>query len=1008
MKSKQKLLFLFIFVFSFTYSQEMVVSGTVISSEDNYALPGVSVMNQETNKGASTDFDGKYTIKATKGDILEFSSLGFQIVRITVENASTINVSMLTDREALDEIVVVGYGTQKKADLTSAIVTVDAKDIVKTPTGQVMQALQGKVSGLQVISSGSPGDSPTVRLRGVGSFPGTGNSNPLYVVDGMFYDNIDFVNTSDIESFSVLKDASASAIYGVRAANGVILITTKSGKFNKLTEVNYSTYSGFQVAQNVLKMANTEQFVTLAYESGSQPDIDNVLSAMQRYGRSRINPNVPNVNTDWYKEVLRPALIYSHDLNISSGSETASYSLGANYFSQEGILRMKNEYERFNVRASLDIKANKWLTVGGNIIFSNATKYDDEPGAWNQAYFAVPILPVFDPLNTTATPTAYANAKDIGFRGGQNPFTTLDFNDHRSRIKKTIANFYAQIDLIPEKLSFKTTYNHNYISINRRDVALPYDIGNGVNRLESRLAKSTTTVSNQIWDNILTYTNSFGDHNLTVMGGTSFRDESTEGHTGVGFNFPTDSEKTWYLNFTEQDTREASDFGSREYGLSYFGRFTYDFKEKYLLYGTMRADGTRKYQEKWGYFPAVGLGWVLSKEDFFPESTTLNYLKIRAGWGRLGNDSVGASDGANTTQFIVTAINDQETTGSITTSDFAYLSWEYAEEFNFGLTGKLFDSRLSLEADYYIKDTKNAVIPILRPIIGGSVRRNFGIIRNTGLEMSFDWNDQISEDLSYNISTNFATLKNEARNLSGQEYIDGGSAEFRQRTYVGESLFEFYGTEVAGVYQNDAEITADPTAQDEIANGRSIIPGDFKYKDQNDDGVIDGDDRVLLGSYLPSFTYGINLGINYKNFEFTTSMFGQTGNKVLNRKRGEIIFTQGLNSDADFAINRWHGEGTTNSYPSSQGIRKGWNQKLSNFYVEDGSFFRIQNIQIAYNLKSKNLFGLNIPETRIYFTADRPFSFFSYNGFNPDVANGVDTQNYPTPSTYTIGVNIKI
>ena len=277
MKSKQKLLFLFIFVFSFTYSQEMVVSGTVISSEDNYALPGVSVMNQETNKGASTDFDGKYTIKATKGDILEFSSLGFQIVRITVENASTINVSMLTDREALDEIVVVGYGTQKKADLTSAIVTVDAKDIVKTPTGQVMQALQGKVSGLQVISSGSPGDSPTVRLRGVGSFPGTGNSNPLYVVDGMFYDNIDFVNTSDIESFSVLKDASASAIYGVRAANGVILITTKSGKFNKLTEVNYSTYSGFQVAQNVLKMANTEQFVTLAYESGSQPDIDNVL-----------------------------------------------------------------------------------------------------------------------------------------------------------------------------------------------------------------------------------------------------------------------------------------------------------------------------------------------------------------------------------------------------------------------------------------------------------------------------------------------------------------------------------------------------------------------------------------------------------------------------------------------------------------------------------------------------------------------------------------------------------
>ncbi len=1002
MKTKFILLLFSFLIFTSSYAQQTEITGTVTSFDDNMTLPGVNIVIKGSTKGVSTDFDGNYKINVNDGDVLEFSFIGYKTMEIVVNNQTTIDVALQTDAESLDEIIVVGYGTQKKSDLTGAITTIKSDEIVKTPTGQAMQAMQGKVAGLQVVSTGSPGDSPTVRVRGVNSYPGSGNSNPLYIVDGMFYDNIDFLNTYDIESMSVLKDASSSAIYGVRASNGVILIETKSGKFNRVPEITYNTYMGYQVAQNVLKMANAEQFTTMAYESGSQSDIDNILNAMQRYGRSRVNPNIPDVNTDWYNEVIKPGLIYNHDLDVTGGGENVSYSIGGNYFSQEGILKTKNKYERFNLRARIDVKAKDWLTIGSNVIFSNATKYDAETSAWNQAYFAVPILPIYDELNTEAYPTNYANAQDLGYRSGQNPFPTLDFNNNKSKIRKTIANFYLNFDLIPEKLSFKTTYSHSNISLNRRNVDLPYFIGNDFQRPDSGIVKTTETISNQIWDNVLTYTDSFNNHNLTVMGGTSYRDESFQWLSGSGLNFPTENEETWYLNFVDPETETNSDGGSREYGLSYFGRVSYNYDNKYLVYATMRADGSRKYQEKWGYFPAVGLGWVLTEEEFLKDNKILEFFKLRAGWGKLGNDSVASSVGANITSVTTTAIDDEQITGTITSSDFAYLKWEYTEELNFGISSRLFDSHLSIEADYYIRDTKDAVIPILRPLIGGSVRRNLGEIRNSGFEMALSWNDQISEDWSYHISGNFATLKNEVRDLNGQEYIDGGSAEFRQRTYVGESLFAFYGREIDGVYQNDAEIQADPIA---IDNG--LVPGDFKYKDQNNDGILDDDDRVILGSYLPSFTYGAEIGVNYKNFEFSASLYGQTGNKILNRKRGEIIWTSDLNMDADLAINRWHGEGTTNSYPSSAGLRKGWNQKMSDFFVEDGSFFRIQNIQVAYTLDNKQLFGANMPLVRISMTADRPLTIFKYNGFNPEIANGIDTQNYPTPSVYTLGLNIK-
>ncbi len=1004
MKIKDILLLIsFLLFVGYTNAQDNITVRGVVTDTDNQPLPGASVIVKGTTTGTQTDFDGNFVLGNVPGNgTLVFSYLGFTTVEIPVNNQTSFTILLEEDAQTLDEVVVVGYGEMRVKDLTSAITTIKSEELAATPTGQAMQALQGKVAGLQIVGNGSPGQSPTVRVRGIGSYD-QGASGPLYVVDGMFFNNIDFLNTSDITSISILKDASAAAIYGVRAANGVVLIETKSGSPNQRPEITYDGYSGFQVAQNILKLANAEQFTTIAMESGSAPDAQFILNAMQRYGRSRVNPNVPNVNTDWYDEITRQALITSHSIGITGGSEDATYSIGANYFGQQGILKMKNQYDRFNLRSKIDFKVSDWLSVGGNIIISNATRYDAENSAWRSAYFAVPILPVLDPQNTNAFPKNYANAQDLGYRGGQNPFPLMDLNENRLKIRNVLANFYAQVNIVPERLTFKTAYNHNFETMEARQVRLPYFIGNNFQRENSQLIKRNATISNQIWDNTLTYTNNFGKHDLTVLLGSSFRDESFDMLRAEGLNFPQSGEEAYFLDQAQSIvTAGVGDDGKREYGFSYFTRVSYNYDNRYLLYGTFRADGTNKYQEKWGYFPTVGAGWVVSEENFMENNGIFDYLKLRGSWGELGNDKIASSEGSITSSVVLTALGDTQFSGVKTNSDFTALKWEVTEEINAGISARFLDNNLSLEADYYIRDTKDAVIPVARPLIPGSTRQNVGEIRNSGFELALNWDKQVSDDFSYSIGANIATLKNEVLDINGAVALDAGTAEFRQRSMVGEPIFAFFGREVAGVYQNAAEIQADPVA---VAN--NLVPGDFKYKDQNGDGEINDDDRVVLGSFLPSYSFGFNLGVNYKGFDLSASALGQGGNKILNRKRGEVIFTNDTNVDRDFAVNRWHGEGTTNSYPSAAGIRKGWNQRLSDYFIEDGDFFRIQNITLGYTLNRKGS-SSGIPETRIYLTAEKPLTLFNYNGFNPEVANGVDNETYPIPSVYTIGVNIKI
>lgn len=1000
-----------------SWAQTRTVKGKVTSGTDNAPIPGVNVVVQGTTRGTTTDAEGLYSIDLGPSEnMLVFSFIGFQPLTQQVDDRTVLDVTMQEDVTSLNEVVVVGYGVQREKDLTSAITTIKTDEITKTPQGQVMQSLQGKVAGVQIVNSGVPGATPTVRIRGMGSMPDQGNSDPLYVVDGMFFEKIDFLNPSDIETLSVLKDASAASIYGVRAANGVVLITTKSGSYNQKTQVSYNGYYGVQVAQNVLKMANSEQYTKYALGAGTAAEATFIDNAFRLYGRSRVNPNVPNVNTDWYDEVLQTAPIQNHTISLDGGSDKVKYSVGASYFDQGGLLKVvKNRYERLNFRTKVDFKATDRLTVGVHLNISNSKQFLTDESVWGTTYYAVPIMPVWDEGNVLADPLKLASAKRLGYRDSKNPFFSLYNTNNRNTVAKMLGNFYFDYKLIPNKLSFKMAYNVSNETVDNRDVDFAYNDGYLQN--QNALKRESKTYHNQILDNTLTYTDNFGLHNIQVMAGYSFRSEVYEGNYTRGANVPTldrSREETWYLGDGTTgksyiDQNGSGDTGERLFGASYLGRVAYNYDDRYLLYATLRRDGTNKYQQKWGNFFTVGAGWVISEESFF-DLPAIDFLKLRGSWGQLGNDSVDPSIGQSTVENISTAINNTNTQGVWIDTNFDYVDrWETVYETNVGLTGRFLNNRLSADLDYYVRDTKDAVLQVKLPASGEVVRRNGGTIRNSGFEAALNWSGSTASGFNYTIGANIATLKNQAIDLRGQRYLDYGTAEFKQRTIVGEPLTAFFGYEVAGVFQNQEQINNSGYTSEFIAE-KKLVPGDFFFKDQNGDGVVDASDRVIIGSILPNFSYGFNLGVSWKRFELSANFQGMRGHSILNRKRGEINWTEDSNIDAELANNLWTGEGTSNKYPAAAGLRgsrKAWNNSMSTYLVERGDYFRVQNIRLSYHVGQQEILGFNLPETTVSLTAERPVTMFNYNGFNPEVANGSDSQTYPIPAVYTVGLNVK-
>ncbi|HEX3006550.1 MAG TPA: SusC/RagA family TonB-linked outer membrane protein, partial [Bacteroidales bacterium] len=823
-------------------------------------------------------------------------------------------------------------------------------------------------------------------------------ANPLYVVDGVFVQDINFLSAGDIEDLTVLKDASAAAIYGVRAANGVILVTTKKGRNDK-PSVSYDGYFGMQVPVNVFQMANKEQYITLLNEANA-----NISGYVPK------DPANYPVSTDWYGKLLRNAPTHSHNIDVSGGTDKTSYSFGGSYFYQEGIMDSKNDYQRFNLRARIDQNVNKYLKIGVNSVLSKYDHYVPNDNAFFSAYVNPPVYPVYDEANTTAYPVKFGAPQQYGF-GNQygNPVATAYYNDNLEKGNKLVFSTYAEFAIIPTKLTFKTSYNLDNNNWNSRNYTPEFMVGGSQGVRKSGLSKSFYTSSKQIIDNLLTYNGGAGVHNFSFLLGQSTRLERYEFITGTAQDVPGFDEQSKYLTTGSFNDRYANDGATSYNGLSFFTRGTYNLKDKYLATVTFRADASSKYQDKWGYFPSVGLGWNISDEDFMKNIQWLSYLKLRASWGLLGNDNVPANSAVilGTTGAASSAVfNDQLVTGiGAQTVLQNYLKWEVVNEFDFGVDFSTLSDKLSGEIDYYHRITNNVVFYAPIATGGGTAELlgNNGSVLNNGVELNLTWKDKISENSNYRIGLNATTIHNEVTELKGREYIPGGlvRGNYTTRTQEGHPIGAFYGYEVAGVYASESEALRDPVSQ------AIKDKGFFKYRDQNGDKVIDEKDKVFLGSAIPLVIAGLDFGYNYRNFDFTLALQGQIGNKILNAKRMNRDVFADSNYDKDFYENRWTPNNKSSEYPSAEAYNYSYTQQANDFFVEDGSYIRIQNVQLGYTTDKIKF----IPRFRIYVSAQRPFTYFGYKGFSPEVsgtpiAAGIDNTIYPLQAIYSVGLNL--
>lgn len=1006
MKYKLLLLFLAIFMAQSSFAQTQTVKGTVVDQEGQ-PLPGVTIKVDGSSQGAVTDINGEYIIQnVANGSTLSFSFIGMKSKQ---EKASpSMNVTLQDDFQKLEDVVVIGYGSAKAKDLTSPISVIKAEELKSTPSTTAMTALQGKVAGVNVVSSGTPGSGPTVRIRGAGSFA---NSSPLYVVDGMFFDDINFLDNNDIQEMSILKDASAAAIYGVRAANGVVIITTKKGMKNQKAKITYDGYVGVQSATNVLKMANSAQYATMLMEANFDAYSPVMKSSIDNYGGSYANGDFHNwtygSDTNWYDQLLRSALITNNSIGISGGSEKATYSMGISYIHQDGIMDVKNKFNRMNIRASVDYDATSWLKVGISSVMSRSKQFLPNNMAWQQAFNAPGIYPVYDDGNANAFPEKYASPSSIGFTANFfNPVATANYYDSRNSNRQFLTNAYAQLNIIPEKLNFKTNINYNYQSMEGNSFIPTYYVSSWQQQTASSLTKSTTNYDNYIWDNTLTFRDSKGKHNYGAMVGMSMREENYRFLSGTASNVPEGKDEYHYLNKGDSKGVTVSDNGTTYRGLSYFARLNYDYAGKYYVMFTMRADGSSKYQEKWGYFPSVGASWVMSEEPWMKSQHAIDYLKLRASWGQLGNDHVAASDGfanISTGNGASGVYGNTIFPGYQNNSYFSWLQWELVDEINAGFNLSTLQNRLNIDADYFHRMTKHAVISPRLPFSNDVLAGNYGKILNEGFDVSLTWNDRIGKDFKYNIGANLSFLWNTVKDLSGKSIITGGKTV----NVVGKEMNSFYGYKVVGVYQTAEEVASDPIAK---ANG--LEPGDFKYEDLNHNGMIDGGDRQTLGAYIPNFTYGLNFGFEWKNLDFTLTTYGQMGAQMYNRKRALRYAQSNYNFDEAQFTDRWTSAGSTNENPSAKALVKGWNvsdQRVNSYFVESADYFRIQNVTLGYMLKNIKLGSYSLPSVRFSLTADRPLTLFTAHAFSPELndAEGWDTEVYPLTSTYTFGVQIQ-
>jgi len=986
-------------------AQQVKVTGKVTSADTGETLPGVTVVVKGTTTGAATDLDGKFTLEVPATATLVISFIGMETQEIPVQGQTTINVALASSASMLDEVVVVGYGSSKRLDLTGSITTVKAKDLAYQAVSNPAQALQGKVAGVQVTTNGSPGSSPVIRIRGLGSV--SSSSSPLYVVDGVLTSDISYLGTNDIESITFLKDASSSAIYGVRAANGVILVTTKRSQ-SREAKISYSGYVGFQKVVNKFDLTKGTQYIDLINEK-------NLYQAEASGTGSTFVPVDPNDYpdaTDWYDEVLRSqAFTQSHDISVMGGSPKSMYTFGATWFQQEGLVK-GHDYDRLNIRSSLESEVTKILKVGYSANLSSF-KFKDVPGVFHNAYIAPPVFPAMID-DTTYSP--------LGLGNFANPAAQLKYYNSRSNGIRFIGSAYAELKIMKD-LKFKSSYGMDYGSNRNRSYTPEYFVSTTQFDTLRTLSRSMSYSVDGYFDNTLTYDKVVGKHKFTAMAGISAQHYQYLGFNGSRQGVENFGDQSLYLGLGDQETSSISDGGSKITSLSYFGRATYNYMDKYLFTGTLRYDGSSVFpkDQRYDLFPSVGFGWVITNEDFMKDQDIFDFLKFRASYGITGNNRIPANiytltiakGGTLSTAFgeggnIVIAEG-----ANLTSAVPPTLKWEKVSEYDFAFEGLAVDNKLSFEIDYYHRTTVDGIFPTtLSATAGtsGSYLQNNGDFLNSGIELTLGWANEVG-DLKYSVSGNYTYNKNEVKELlEGTLGLYGGNLPvggfFSTYTVVGEPIGTYYGRNVLGIFQNQDEI--DNYAVEGTPIQPNAKPGDFKFEDVDGNGIIDAKDRVFLGSALPTYMIGFNMTLEYKGVDFSFDLYAQGGNKLYNAKRAQRLGNE--NYDLDFYENRWHGEGTSSSYPSAD--LTGENMYPNSWYIEDGGFFKIRNIQVGYTIPVNVVTLLGVKSIRFYANASNPFTFFKYNGFTPEIASssatsqGIDLNVYPMSATYNFGVNV--
>ncbi|MBQ9892013.1 MAG: TonB-dependent receptor [Bacteroidales bacterium] len=983
------------------FAQGYQVKGTVQDALG--PVIGATVLEQGTSNGTSTGLDGEYVLTVSSPDaVVEVSCIGYAAQTFKASDVPG-TISLSEDTTFLDEVVVVGYGTQKAKDLTAPISTVKGEELSRQISGNALGALQGKASGVRIIQSGAPGASPSITIRGTGSLGSY--ATPLYVVDGVFVDDIGFVSTDDIQDMTILKDASAAAIYGVRAANGVIIITTKKGSKDH-TEISYGGYLGIQVPVNVMKLASRDQYVELLNEANAS-DPSYVPKSASSYP----------VSTDWYSTLLRKyALTHNHSLDISGGSEKTSYALGLGYFYQDGIMDSENFYRRLNFRTRVDQKVKDWLDVGINVILSNYNRKDPATGAFTQAFVNPPVYPVYNEANTEAYPVDFDSPQRYGFGGSYgNPYAEIYYNDNRTKGFNVVSSTYAELKFLSGHLRLRTAYNMEYQGYHSASYNPEHLVYGTQGTKISKMGKTFGQRFKHIIDNTLTWADQKGRHSWSLMAGQSTRVETLTGLSGSATDVPDIDDQSRYLGLGSTKDITVTDLNPGPYrynGLSFFTRGTYNWADRYLATVTMRADASSKYNEKWGFFPSVGIGWVLSEEPFMKNVPAFEYLKLRASWGLLGNDNIPANSSAIIGASGVgssAVFNDVLVDGVGAQTVFQnYLKWEVVNEFDVGADFSFLTGRLTGELDYYNRTTHNVVfnVPIATGGGTGYLLANNGVVRNSGFEFNISWKDKVSEDLSYNVGLNLTTVKNRVIRLDGRDNIPGATVRgnFTTLTQKGYPIGSFWGYEIEGVYSSTKDAMLDDVSQAIKAAGY------FKYKDQNDDLVIDEADKVFLGSPIPWLMTGLDFGLNWKGLDVGISLYGQFGNKILNAKRmNRGTFSDG-NYDLDFYKNAWRKDAKSDKYPSAEAYTEAYTQQANSFFVEPGWFLRIQNVQAGWTFSNFGKMDF-IRSLRVYISAQRPFTYFPYNGFTTEIGgspidSGIDTATHPMQAIYTVGLKV--